>query len=376
MAYLPDTDVLLYKGYMSLEEYCNGEGGGDPSYWTGSKWKRTITHKLAPSSRPKPTNLIESMTDLPLQSTSVQEAGLVSTLYEVTPGCWTDGPPRLYNGTYRRIAREMPWDQGLGGGTWPAPDWITPLRNQVNDLSISLGQDLAEYRQTANMFHDAATGMHNAYQWFRKKKRALRNVNIGDIAALDIVHGFGVRPLVGLLDDSINMLLGKLSEPTHVKLVQNAKATDRISASNSSFKTTGYMRTNVSAKVYIKFDRAPPAYQFGNAASIIWEIIPYSFLIDYMIPVGNYLSAIDALIDVGGVYGTVTTRKQSFKQQVKTVPDQGIFLENNPFRATYQSHEREVIHSIPQPPFPKWKPSASWHKLRHAVALLVMQRHR
>jgi hypothetical protein len=249
----------------------------------------------------------------------------------------------------------------------------------VNDLSISLGQDLAEYRSTADTFHNLAVGARDAWQWWRKKKRALRNLNMSDVAAADIIYGFGISPLIGLFDDSLNMLYGQLSEPTHVKLTQSARETVRFSATNSvGVKFNGYKTLSKRAKVFIKFKRPPPAYQFGNAASIAWELVPYSFLFDYMIPVGDYLSAIDAMVDVENVIGTVTRRYDGYTECWQKQPTDPSITVMDETPGSYATHStgRSVVIEIPTPPFPKWKPSASWHKLRHAVALLVLSRNR
>lgn len=377
--YYPIVDNTTYTApYSYLDEFCSGNYLGS----AGTEVRPLLNYKeqsLRPMSREKPSSLLQSMTALPLQYRRTTRSGTVVFIDETTPGCWVDEPVYGYTGTLKQVHTLVHNNIVSPFNGWlDAPDWVTPLRNQVNDLSISLGQDLAEYRQTADLFHDTAEFLYDSWQWARKKKRALRRLNLRDLAAADIIKGFGYDPLIGLIDESINVLNGKLGQPTHVKLVQTARSQrngSRIDSPGTEYQGKGHQSITKTAKVYIRFDRPPPVYQLGNAASIAWEVVPWSFLIDYMIPVGDYLSAIDALVDVGGVYGTVTTRRSLYFSTTATdAAGPGVLTQNVPCVRHYESHEREVIDEIPPPPFPKWKPSASWHKLRHAVALLYLQR--
>jgi hypothetical protein len=313
--------------------------------------------------------------------------------------CTPPGAP--YNsGTRHRITRNR--SSGRIGQQLvdPAPDWITPLRNQVNDLSISLGQDLAEYRQTVDLFQTTCKAIYDGYRWFKKRDvkafhkrrraRKLSNTNkrkawadyqrglsdkIGKVAALDVVYGFGVKPLLGLLDESMVSLYGKLGEPTHVVLNQKAKETVTGTYEWSGLSSRQSLTVSKRAKVYLQFNRPPPQFQMGNVVSVAWELVPYSFMIDYLIPIGNYLTAIDALAGVKSIHGTVTTRKLFRSVDHRTTPASGYsFLSNEPNIYTVRQHAREVIGDIPAPPFPKWKPSGTWRKATRCMELLILAR--
>lgn len=368
--------VTTVKEWVTIDTLLYACDGGalvpQAGYQTSYAAKTTITSNAPTESRSLPARpLWKHPTAQPTQSTTVEHAGFVETSKAITStggGC--------VSGKRTRVTRFMPTGKQTNSSLTPAyvdPDWVTPLRLQINAMKVNLGQDLAEYRQTADMFRDAARAVVRAKHRYTGQSRKKRKpLSICSVAASDIIYGFGIAPLLGTMFDSYIALRAKLTHPTTVKFVQNAQSKVPYNGNLTSTKTVfGYKTRSVRAKVYIQFSPNTSLFTLGNPLSLAWELVPYSFVFDYMIPFGDYLSTLDAMVGTMGTWGTLTTRDTDKYHRIERPADvsRTIALEN-----TYKSHKRDVITDIPLPPFPKWKPSASWHKLRHAVSLLVLNR--
>jgi hypothetical protein len=63
---------------------------------------------------------------------------------------------------------------------------------------------------------------------------------------------------------------------------------------------TKIVSKRVKARYYVRNAGMKQLAQIGitNPALLVWELIPYSFVVDWMIPVGDWLSSLDALVGV------------------------------------------------------------------------------
>jgi len=342
--------------------------------------KHSVTYDLAKESRPKPQSLLTNMTAQAQQITVSEIAGWVRYRSDtLVNGCTEPNYP-WDKKDYHSIST---WTHRLLGTnpstpSHPEPDWITPLRLQVANMKVNLGEDLAEYRQTSSMFENTAVSAVNAWRRFKgKKARRRRKLTPCSISAANLMYSYGVAPLIGTLFDSYQALRAELDHPSIFKVIQTASETtpyDILTPNDN--RIVGKTTCSARAKAYLHYRRgAMENFSFGNPLSIAWELVPYSFVFDYMIPVGNTLMALDALLDIDAVYGTVTRR--ILDKSYQTVDEgqlNGTIVSELPSIYQVRRTERDVLTSIPLPPFPKWKPSASWHKLRNAVALLHQER--
>ena len=60
---------------------------------------------------------------------------------------------------------------------------------------------------------------------------------------------------------------------------------------------------------------------FSNPLSVAWEIVPWSFVIDWMIPVGDYLNGLDALCGVSQLCVVRSYKYQVITDQTLTYAD-------------------------------------------------------
>lgn len=252
-----------------------------------------------------------------------------------------------------------------------ALDWQTKMRLDIKDIAVNLGVTLVEYRQTARMFRDFAVGVHGAWKAFRGRLPKRRRITPCDIAASELVYSYGIEPLAKDLYDSYWQLQGRLVDPVYRRFVSTARDRGEHLVSEFAGKHTCQWEMSQRAIAYVQMETNYSDFKLGNPLELAWEVIPFSFVVDWAVPVGDYLSALDALKDVKSVIGTVTTRK---KTKEITSPREEYELGREviePHYRTLASHKRDVITSIPLPSAPVYDPSRSWRAIMHGLSLLT-----
>lgn len=315
--------------------------------------------------RSKPTDLINNQTAQAKQSRHSTMHGVIHKPPYKTDPQWCQNPPRLVDRTWEE------WDHYFGTQdpltVFPALDWQTKMRLDIKDLTVNLGASLAEYRQTASMFSDAASTIGSAWRDWRKLKRG--KITTCDIASAELTASFGVAPLLGDVFDSVNALQNRFLRPIYKRFVSTASEKGSINESGT-FHYIGSWSTSERAIVHVQLQPNDYPFTLGNPLEVAWEVVPFSFVVDWMIPVGDYLSSLDALKDVLGVNGTVTRKEREYVTAEYTLKLNEGWETESLASNLYESHERKLISSIPLPRVPKWDPSTSWKAITHGVSLL------
>lgn len=215
------------------------------------------------------------------------------------------------------------------------------LAEAVLDMKVNLAQAMGERKQTANLVAATATRIANAARFLRKGRLD------------DAARSLGVRPKVGmkqavardhakgrdtLANFWLEMQYGWLPLLQDVfgaaELLATHVVEDRYHTVISAKARTVMMRptlymndgmwpyTNYPAgesmcvhkgrfQINYRLDSAARSALattgISNPALLAWELLPYSFVIDWFLPVGNYLEQIDAFSGfelVDGIYSS------------------------------------------------------------------------
>jgi hypothetical protein len=109
----------------------------------------------------------------------------------------------------------------------------------------------------------------------------------------------------------------------------------------------------------------------SDPAAVLWEILPYSFVADWFIPIGNYLHALNITSSLSGVFITSSKdEKWTYGFYSKTT---GAII-NSTFYRYNMTFIRSVGSSLTRPQLPTLKPLSKAASFRHALnatALLV-----
>lgn len=252
-------------------------------------------------------------------------------------------------------------------------DWQTKLRLKIKSRAVNLGTTLVEYRQTADMFSLFARKASSAYRDYRDLRRLrFRKLSPCDVAAAELTYSYGLEPLANDLYDSYQALGHKLTEPNVHRIASAVKE------EHTEVWTSGPHRSVVDwsfkqyAIAYVEFIANANDFTIGNPAELAWEVVPFSFVVDWAIPIGEALSALDALKDVKSITGTVTTKRKWNSRVTSPYLENLGYSQENPTRHTFKGVKRDIITSIPLPSVPKWDPSKSFRAVAHGLSLLTV----
>lgn len=299
------------------------------------------------------------------------------------------------SGGYSEAMNPVPCPE-LGAAPWgldiPDKYWANQLRSEIKNADINLAQAFAERKQTEKMFVDAGKRILTAYRSLRRgnvngvfnallgtgnRPRKGWKTTVRDTTGVASDHWlafqYGVRPL-------ISDLQGAVSEYWKVRAVSPVIRKFRVTGRNdsrsggtvsggspyASYITTFNQRCKVVAWVTFVDDASAwdvSADRLGltNPALLAWELIPFSFVADWFIGVGEFLEASGSFSNLGRLGIHVTTYNETVSsgaigggqsnrttktvsRSFKTVlPDPNIRIKSNPLSVSHVTSALALI---------------------------------
>lgn len=336
----------------------------------------------------------------------------------ITKKVWDEPPKRArvedhpYTCNWnRRWDPQMTWKNGAGGViktgsivscfggpifppsyTFDNNDMISllgKLRTKVAGSEFNLGVSLGESKLALQMITDGATRLYKSFLNFKRG-----NV----IGALDVLtagtprHGrapqslrqraannwlelqYGILPLLSDVKAGAEFLAHNFNTPQQMVVRCQRSVSRDISANyQDPLLFVGYRKAvqkkSRAIKAILREKDVAVLSGITDPLSVAWELMPYSFVADWFIPIGNYLQArgLPSALTGTFVISTIekTTVSQPFGQRGYVISDSGFTWELGNFN-------RSVSSSL-QVPLPSVKPlseALSWKRATNAVALL------
>lgn len=109
-----------------------------------------------------------------------------------------------------------------------------------------------------------------------------------------------------------------------------------------------------------------------NPLEIAWELTTLSFVVDWFLPIGNYLGCLDAANGFDFVTGSVSkvSRVHAVGENARPVSSQGMVIgQTNNFRQDTVRLDRTVYDHSPLPTVPRFKSPFSGEHTANAIAL-------
>jgi len=192
-----------------------------------------------------------------------------------------------------------------------------------------------------------------------------------DITSTWLDYEYGWKPLLGDVYSSAQLLAQQLNFPQE-KDFRVRKAYEASSSSSGSVSYPHYFAANrmqICARITEPLT-VPQLTGLSDPLSIAWELMPYSFVFDWFIPVGSYLQARGAASALVGKFAITTYSIID----VHGIKDPSIKLDDSTYRFRKATVSRDVYNSLnglvplPKPiPFSK---ALSWERAVSAISLL------
>jgi len=321
-----------------------------------------------------------------------------------------------------------PFQATLTGFTNPGPDLlgarITSLSNEVTsrvlaDLKnqkVNLAQVFAERSQTYRLFLETAQAVEKSLLALRRgnfvlacshlgvlphkrKKRRFnkayeRDRQRGPISSQSdslsagwLSLQYGWKPLLQDLYGTCEFMADRQTQPVRGRV--SVRRTTKADAFTNVTDTTypgvpiHVSRTHLFSKTTtVYYQTSSPQLQtlssvgITNPALLAWELLPFSFVADWFIPIGSYLSNLDASLGLTFTKGSTTT----FERKTTTAVQRGkqataslVTMVDLTQSGEWLSVNRTVLTSFPTVVLPSFKSPFSQTHIANAVALIIQR---
>ena len=306
----------------------------------------------------------------------------------------------------------------LGYSSWAAADLITAnqklaligrLREKINGSDFNLAVFLAESLESCDMISATAKKLARAYAFAHSGRwvQAARTLSDGPVPPRirraresDPISGhwlelqYGWLPLLQDVKAAAELLAHQLNVPfrkryhvaKRLEVTQTAKGS-RSWATNCcpvTWSTVKYESGSTKSQIYAitayvsEAPTIPQLLGLTNPASVLWEKLPYSFVADWFIPIGQWLDARGLASDLVGTFVVSDLRKgvrhvpdlSDYKATIN--PDQGLTLPWTDVQFT-RTVSSSLSSFVPMPQFKPLNKALSWKHAANAVALLVQR---
>jgi hypothetical protein len=292
------------------------------------------------------------------------------------------------------------------------------LLEKLKDSSVNLAQAYAERGETAKTIANTVTSLSKSYLALRRgnfkdaavalglasksSKRAGRKfvteyksnatsgaangwlaLQYGWKPLLDDVHGAATAlAKANLAGENGNTVFATASGTAREKFDLRDKFSYVISSGYSGSDVVTRSRTaSIVVRAQCRYARSSPPVSdlaslgITNPALLAWELVPYSFVVDWFLPIGNWLSSLDATVGLSFQSGFVSTLT---KYRAVTFWDTGIVRTDGRWtlnRHNIQMIERDTMDrtrfsSFPAAPAPRFKNPVSFSHVTSAMALI------
>lgn len=274
---------------------------------------------------------------------------------------------------------------------------------ELKDTRVNLGVAMAEAQKTADFVGDVATRLAQSFQYFRRKrfkesfdllkkrvgKKEYRNIartsrvvpttvlewNYAAAPLLSDVYGL-VKELEarGKVSDWVVTAKGKAWEKVKTSELRNATDSAPIKRSERLYESHIGYYCRVDAHPSSDFLQVVARNGISNIGLVLWETVPYSFVFDWLVPVGEWLDTMDAHYGLDFLSGSLTELKRAQERWVAYQPP----LPNNYQWVSYSLagarrgvHVKRTIYSSwPRPLLPRVKNPLSLQHMANGLSLL------
>lgn len=281
--------------------------------------------------------------------------------------------------------------EGLVGGctataTWTANDDIAllgKLREKVIGSSFNAAVSMAEGHQSLELILKAAKTLDDVYRHAKRGDFKAASKSLAGYTKKDgkgakavaktlskgwLTNQYGIQPLLSDVYDAACTLAHLSSVPLQQTFTVSRKNKGGAHSGGPTVLDYRYAISFKAKKIKAIISEVDVVSMLGvtDPASVAWEKLPYSFVVDWFVPVGNFLSARGLARSVTGTFVTTFTTKVTVGGAVG-IEQHGL----DEYRYRSVTVDRSVSTSL-DVPLPKIKPLSEWLSWSHATSATTL----
>lgn len=274
-------------------------------------------------------------------------------------------------------------------------DAVNAWYSDLVDTKLNMAMVFAERQKTVNLITDTSYRLVEMYRSLRRGRNPFngRRSKRSQASNLWLEYSYAWTPL--LSDVHAALELKDLKPPALIHKRSRSRSYSetlngigKSSGSNSIAETyaaeqhSKSLRTTIRARVSVTNSALAFSNNVGltNPALLAWELLPYSFVVDWFYPVGNWLQAQTALagISVQDASITRTAKYYGTSRQFTSFPNHPSYSGGGNGNASLVHRTKSRSLSLPGIPIPKLRSPVSISHAVSALALLsnVFDKHR
>lgn len=272
-------------------------------------------------------------------------------------------------------ADASPCDKGV---TVNPSDLYNRCLSKLNDStrgSLDISVDLAQASQVGRMFKPAGKIVMLAGLASRKVIPGIKS-----ISQAWLEYRYGWAPLCQTVYDAANESLNLVLNKSSSYRVRSSQAVETGDIQTANMYSVGPIDGRVTrsgrhvCEIGIKLSNPqhdPARWSSLNPVSIAWELVPYSFVVDWFLDVGGYLRNMEtALLYSNRFMGGYCTRGTFYDATFEAVAGNAEYTLVARSSSRLRSLNRTLLTSYPVPRLPSFKASLGSGRLLNTAALL------
>lgn len=264
---------------------------------------------------------------------------------------------------------------------------MTKVFDKLQDQTVHLGNIIAERAKTIELLANIIKGIKHPLAVASRQ-------NLKSISDNFLAFQFGVRPLLNDAYSAGTQLAKILSSQQSDRIMVyctghgscDFEAKDTLYSAGAPYvdrithaQYTADVRYVLEYKIVNGALNQLQGLGLVNPAEIAWEVMPWSFVVDWFLPIGNWIRSMNADAGLQFVTGvkTVVQRDRYSLIHTGTYPFRPVEAKLSRINAMgfeeRFSQNRTVLTSPPAKPFPEFKSPISAYHITEALALLVQR---
>lgn len=284
------------------------------------------------------------------------------------------------------------WFTGVGfaGSVFSTNDELTlqsRLSESVKGHNFNLAVSAAQGKQTVDMVVNAISSIGGALRDLKKGRfeSAARRfgvsqrpskLSVKDVAGRWLELQYGWKPLLSDVYEASKAYESITSQArsNRVSVSVSRSVLKDLSPSPTLWSCKGPVKERWRL-VYEMTEQlsTPRSLGLTDPLSVAWELIPYSFVVDWFLPVGSYLENLNTIPKLSGRFMTIKVRR--FQGSALSVY-QGYKWSKVPTAFTSQVYMTRTVSnslSVPKPSFETIPDAMSPNRIWNAIALVTQR---
>jgi len=266
---------------------------------------------------------------------------------------------------------------------------ITDARNKFHNLKVEYGASIGETTKAVNMIAAPFSLLLQAYTAAKQGNWPKVTSLLGSprkwyngryIADLWLQYQYGWKPLMADVHNGVNILIDALgSDQNTLKVVRNVSDSDTWEPDSGGGIFSDKWKIKVKVQVGLTADITSAALSTLDALGVLnplaiaWELTPFSFVVDWFIPVGNVLESLSATAGLAfrdGYISYVTECHCVTKRNDNGIPSGWSIVDHGELIRENKQFDRVALTSFPLPALHMAQNPFSTPQAINALALL------